>query len=188
MNDTTSDIYTVRSLRADEWPAVKELRLAALQDPVAPIAFLETYDNAVSQPDSFWEERAARAAEGATSGVQQFVAERADGTWVGSVTVLLEEAGTSDWAGFPVERRQGHLVGVFVRPEARGSGVAKELFDASVEWAWGQGAERIRLIVHQDNPRAQGFYRKVGFVPSGVVVPLPQAPGEAELEFVLERS
>lgn len=51
----------------------------------------------------------------------------------------------------------------------------------------GAGAERVRLIVHEDNGRAQGFYRKVGFVPSGVRVPLPQAQGESELELVLER-
>ncbi|RRR69205.1 GNAT family N-acetyltransferase [Streptomyces sp. RP5T] len=178
--------YVIRSVRADEWPAVKELRLAALRDPVAPLAFLETYEEAVVRPDSFWEERTARGAEGADE-VQTIIAEAPDGRWVGTVTVLLEEPGTTDWAGFAVERKQGHLVGVFVRPEERGSGLTDVLFDAAVEWAWAHGAERVRLIVHEDNGRAQRFYRKVGFEPSGVRVPLPQAPGESELEFVLAR-
>ncbi|MEU1270783.1 GNAT family N-acetyltransferase [Streptomyces sp. NPDC005799] len=178
--------YKIRSIRADEWPAAKALRLVALQDPVAPIAFLETYDNALAHPDSFWQERAKGSSEGAT-GAQQIIAEGPDGEWVGTLTVLIEEPGTTDWAGFPVERKQGHIVGVFVRPEYRGIGLTEVLFDAGLEWAWAQGAERVRLIVHEENGRAQRLYRKVGFVPTGVTVPLPQAGGESELEFVLER-
>ncbi len=165
---------------------MKELRLAALRDPVAHLAFLETYEEAAAKPDSFWKERTAGGAEGAL-GVQQIIAEGPDGQWVGTLTVLVEEPGTRDWAGFPVERRQGHIVGVFVRPEERGNGLTEVLFDAGLEWAWGRGAERVRLIVHEENGRAQRFYRKVGFVPSGRTVPLAAAPGETELEFVLER-
>lgn len=178
--------YVIRSIRADEWPAARALRLLALQDPVAHLAFLETYEEALAKPDSFWKERAEGASEGATS-AQQIIAEGPDGEWVGTLTVLIEEAGTEDWAGFPVERRQAHVVAVFVRPECRGIGLTEVLFNAGVEWAWAMGAERVRLIVHEDNGRAQRLYRKVGFVPSGVVVPLEQTPGETELEYVLER-
>ncbi|MFF9330483.1 GNAT family N-acetyltransferase [Streptomyces sp. NPDC014776] len=178
--------YVIRPVRAEEWRAVKELRLASLRDPLAHLAFLETYEQAVDRPDSFWEGRAAGAGEGA-EGARQFVAEVADGRWVGSATVLVEEPGTTDWAGFPVEHRQGHVVGVYVRPEHRGSGLTKELFDAALEWAWGIGLERVRLIVHEENRRAQAFYRKVGFVPTGLTVPLADAPGQSELEFVIER-
>ncbi|MCW7942425.1 acetyltransferase [Streptomyces hygroscopicus] len=179
--------YMIRSIRPDEWPAVKELRLTALQDPVAHLAFLETYQDAVDKPDSFWQERAEGAAEGAL-GVRQIIAEAPDGTWVGTLTVLVEEAGTKDWAGFPVERKQGHLVGVFVRPEHRGTGLTETLFDAGLEWAWARGVERVRLIVHEDNERARTFYRKMGFVPSGLTVPLSEDLGESELEMVLERA
>lgn len=187
MSDSIPDSYVVRAIRADEWSAVKELRLVALQDPAAPVAFLETYEKALTHPDSYWQERAAGASK-VDGGALQFVAEAVDGTWVGSVVVLIEEAGTDDWAGFPVERNQGHVVGVFVRPEWRGGGVTKGLFDAAVEWAWGRGVEAVRLIVHEDNPRAQAFYRKAGFVPTGKTVPLPGQEGEIELEFVLEKA
>ncbi|MEU6098550.1 GNAT family N-acetyltransferase [Streptomyces sp. NPDC047079] len=178
--------YVIRSIRPDEWPAVKELRLAALQDPVARLAFLETFEQASGRPDSYWQGRAAMGAEGAL-GVQQIVAEGEDGRWVGSLTVLIEEAGTKDWAGFPVERRQGHVVGVFVRPEHRGSGLTEALFETGLKWAWGRGVERVRLIVHEENGRARAFYRKVGFVPSGLTVPLSDDTGESELEMVIER-
>ncbi|MYR44965.1 GNAT family N-acetyltransferase [Streptomyces sp. SID5910] len=176
----------IRSIRADEWPAVKELRLRALRDPLAHLAFLETHDDALTRPDAFWQERAAGAAEGA-SGAQQIVAEGPGGLWLGTLTVLMEEAGTTDWAGLPVDRRQGHVVGVYVRPEWRGSGLTKALFDAGLEWAWAAGAERVRLIVHEDNGRARASYLKAGFAPSGRTVPLAGRPEETELEFVIDR-
>ncbi|HZF88483.1 GNAT family N-acetyltransferase [Streptomyces sp.] len=178
--------FEVRAVRAEEWPEVKALRLAALRDPVAHLAFLDTYEAAAARSDSYWRERAAGAAEGA-AGARQVVAVGPGGVWAGTATVLVEEAGTTDWAGFPVERRQGHVVGVFVRPEFRGRGLTERIFTAVLAWSWETGVERVRLIVHEDNERAQGFYRKVGFAPSGAVVPLAGRPDERELEFVLER-
>ncbi|GAA2650538.1 GNAT family N-acetyltransferase [Streptomyces vastus] len=177
----------IRSIRADEWPAVKELRLAGLQDPVAHLAFLETYQEAVAKPDSFWRERAAGAAEGVLER-QQFVAVESGGRWVGSVVVLVEEAEAEGALGGVSEVRQGHLVGVFVRPEWRGRGVTERLFAYALEWAWEVAAvERVRLFVHERNSRAEGFYRKIGFVPSGESVPVPGDPGARELEFVMKR-
>ncbi|MEV7016905.1 GNAT family N-acetyltransferase [Streptomyces sp. NPDC093991] len=178
--------YKVRSLRVDEWPRAKALRLEALRDPVAPIAFMETYESAAARPDSFWRERAERSAEGA-SGAQQIIAEGPDGEWVGTVTVLMEEAGATDWAGLPVERRQGHLVAVFVRPAYRGIGLTEVLFDAGLEWAWAQGAERVRLLVHEDNGRALRAYRRAGFVETGVTMTLGDSSDGRELELAVER-
>ncbi|MFF0386338.1 GNAT family N-acetyltransferase [Streptomyces sp. NPDC004286] len=174
--------YVVRGVREEEWGDVKRLRLDALRDPVAHLAFLETYEDAAARPDSFWRERAA-----GKPGVRQFVAESADGEWAGTVTVLLEEAGGTDWAGYAVERRQGHVVGVFVRPEHRGNGLIQELLDAGVAWAWEQEAERVRLFVHADNPRAQGAYLRAGFKPTGLVVSFSKNEDERELEFTLDR-
>ncbi|MEU0971372.1 GNAT family N-acetyltransferase [Streptomyces sp. NPDC005917] len=181
----TSGDYVVRAIRPDEWEAVKRFRLESLRDPVAPIAFLDTYEEDVARPDSFYQERAARSAEEPSS-ARQFIAEAADGVWAGSLTVLVEEAGSTDWAGAPVARRQGHVVGVYVRPEHRGGGLIKALFDAGVAWAREQGVERVRLLVHEENARAQGAYRKAGFVPSGVLVPFFKDEAETEVEFVLE--
>ncbi|WP_432043584.1 GNAT family N-acetyltransferase [Streptomyces cadmiisoli] len=186
MSTSADERYIVRSIRAVEWPATKELRLTALRDPVAHLAYLETYEEAVARPDSFWQERAASAA-GGSAAARQVIAEGPDGQLVGTLTVLVEEPGTTDWAGFPVERRQGHVVGVYMRPEHRGCGLTELLFDEALEWAWARGLERVRLIVHEDNGRALAFYRKVGFEPSGVTVPLDGQSGSSEREFVLER-
>ncbi|MGW1889786.1 GNAT family N-acetyltransferase [Streptomyces sp. NPDC002004] len=177
--------HVIRAVRAEEWPAVRELRLAALQDPAAPIAFLETYENAAAQPDEFWQGRTTRAAD--SSAVRQFVAEGPDGTWAGSVTVLVEEAGTEGVFGDRIDQRQGHLVGVYVRPEHRGSGVADGLFEAAVDWAASlEGVSRVRLYVHEKNARAEGFYRRAGFVRSGVTTPVAGDPSAQEVELVRE--
>ncbi|UWE10538.1 GNAT family N-acetyltransferase [Actinacidiphila bryophytorum] len=173
----------VRPIRADEWPQVKELRLAALQDPAAPIAFLETYEQAAAEPDSFWQDRAGRASG---TRVRQFVAEGPGGVWGGTVSVLVEEAGSDDVFGVPVRQRQAHVVGVFVRPEHRGSGVIDALFEAAVEWATSVAqATRVRLYVHEDNVRAEAFYRRFGFVRSGVTAPMKDDPAKTEVEMVL---
>ncbi|MCZ9342841.1 GNAT family N-acetyltransferase, partial [Streptomyces sp. TRM76130] len=141
--------YAIRPVRAEEWTAVRELALRMLRDPVAHLAFLDTYEEAAQRPDAFWQERAAGGAAGSKR-ARQVIAEGPGGAWLGTVTVLIEKAGTTDWAGFPVERRQGHVVGVYVRPEWRGSGLTKALFAAALDWAWGRGVERMRLIVHED--------------------------------------
>ncbi|MET9699863.1 GNAT family N-acetyltransferase [Streptomyces sp. NPDC006529] len=186
MNDTSE--YVIRGIRADEWRKVKELRLAALADPVAPIAFLESPAEAAAQPDEFWQDRAERGAQG--SAVRQFVAEAADGRWVGSVTVLLESAGVRGIFGEEIPVDQGHLVGVFVRPEQRGTGLTEALFQGGLDWAWAReepALERVRLFVHEDNARAAAFYRRFGFEPSGTVVPMPGDSGAEELEYLLAR-
>ena len=156
---------TIRRVRADEWQQARALRLDALQDEAAGIAFLETYEHAAAQPDELYQDRAARAAAG--DDVAQFVA--IDGsTWVGSVTVVLRRAGTVDHHGRPVERDVAAVVGVFVDGAHRGSGLVDRLLDAAAQWARDAGTDTLTLGVHADNARAQGAYRRTGFTPSGV--------------------
>ncbi|MFI6385647.1 GNAT family N-acetyltransferase [Streptomyces sp. NPDC050658] len=155
-------------MHADDWPAAKRLRLEALRDPAAPIAFLETYEQAAAQPDQFWKDRAAGSSEGGPN--RQFVAEGPRGDWAGSVTVLVEEPGTEDFTGRPIEHRQAHVVAVFVREEHRGGTVAPNLFRAAVAWALAQrDITRVRLFVHVDNARAEAAYRRAGFERTAVV-------------------
>ncbi len=182
--------YSVRAVRADEWQQIRELRLAALQDPVAHLAFLETYEVAAERPDSFWQERAAGAAEDGPGAVRQFVAEAPDGRWVGTVSVLVERAGTETFFDDAPEVEQTHVVGVFVRDEARGTGVIDALFEAAAEWSWsltGPRIERVRLYVHADNVRAQAVYRRLGYVPTGELVALRGSEVANELEHELLR-
>ncbi|WP_425315266.1 GNAT family N-acetyltransferase [Streptomyces europaeiscabiei] len=51
-----------------------------------------------------------------------------------------------------------------------------------MEWARGVGVERVRLFVNEGNGRAAAFYRRVGFVGSGVTF---EGDEGRELEYVL---
>ncbi|OKJ03321.1 GNAT family N-acetyltransferase [Kitasatospora sp. CB01950] len=178
--------HVIRATTAEDWQRTKGLRLDALRDPVAKIAFLDTYEAASAQPDEHWQERAAGARGDMIA--QQFVAERPDGGLDGSVTVLIERAGRQDVFGGPALVDQAHLVGVFVRPEQRGTGLARELFDAAITFARQLDEPRVaqvRLFVHENNARAQAFYRRMGFARSGLTVPMPGDEASVEHEMVL---
>ncbi|THA65024.1 GNAT family N-acetyltransferase [Streptomyces sp. A0642] len=182
--------YVIRAVRAGEWRSAKELRLAALRDPAAPVAFLETYGQALERSDDFWRERTAGASEEGEGRVRQFVAEAPDGGWAGTVTVLVERPEDEVRFGEAAAVPQAHVVAVFVRPEERGKGLAEELFRAGLDWAWSLGEpliERVRLYVHEDNPRAAAVYRRIGFVPTGESVPMPGDPTARELEYAVAR-
>jgi len=162
----SSNGFVVRRVRADEWQQVKALRLEALQDAAAPIAFLETYDGASAEPGEFWQGRALRSSEGEK--VAQYVAIDAEsGHWLGTATGLREEPGTDDFDGRPIERLQVHVVGVWVHPAHRGVGVLEAVLAGVSGWASAQGIERLRLYVHADNLRARATYRRCGFTETG---------------------
>lgn len=156
---------TVRRVRADEWERVRDLRLESLRDPVAAIAFLETYDASLARPDGFWRERAAGGAAGAR--VAQFVAEADGGAWVGTVTVLVRRAGDVDHHGVTATDDRADLVGVYVAPSGRGSGTIDALIEAAAAWVRGIGLTELWLDVHRDNARARAVYARCGFEETG---------------------
>jgi GNAT superfamily N-acetyltransferase len=155
----------VRRVRLHEWESVRGLRLEAVRDPDAAIAFLSTPAEELARDDAFWQERAAGGALGENSA--QFIA--ADGrTWVGTATVLVREAASLDHLGRVVERARADVVGVYVSPAHRGTGLLARLLDAAAEWARAAGLDVLSLDVHADNARAQAAYRRAGFAPTGV--------------------
>ncbi|MDQ1513892.1 MAG: hypothetical protein QOC59_1734, partial [Microbacteriaceae bacterium] len=48
--------FTVRPTEEDDWQAVRALRLEMLQD--TPIAYLETFEQALDRPEAHWRDRA----------------------------------------------------------------------------------------------------------------------------------
>ncbi|MFJ6385391.1 GNAT family N-acetyltransferase [Kitasatospora sp. NPDC092039] len=179
----------IRRVRIEDWQQARDLRLEALLDPVAAVAFLETHEQAVTRPEEFWQDRTTRAAT--DPHVAQFVAEAEDGRWLGSMTALVERSGGAGaLEGDVVEVDQAHVVAVYVRPEARGTGLALDLIRTVQEWAWSltePRIERVRLFVHEDNPRAEALYRKAGFEPSGVVLSVPGDQRGREVELAVLR-
>ncbi|HCJ49836.1 MAG TPA: GNAT family N-acetyltransferase [Microbacterium sp.] len=154
----------VRRIGLAEWREVRDLRLRAVSDPDAAIAFLTTRDEEERRGDTFWQERAAGGA--LSDDAAQFVAEQ-DGEWIGTATVLLRRGGDVDHLGRAVPAPRADLVGVYVAPDARGRGVFAELCAAAARFAAERGADALTLDVHVDNARARAAYAKVGFTPTG---------------------
>lgn len=161
--------YEVRPVRAHEWREARALRLAALSDDAAPVAFLTTYDDAAARPDEYWQQQtqASSLDAGEEAFARQFVAISEDGTWVGAAVALVEEVGERNYAGSVIDHRGGAVVGVYLRPEHRGHGVMEDVLDAVADWLRARGLPRARLNVHADNARARRLYEKAGFRATG---------------------
>jgi GNAT superfamily N-acetyltransferase len=142
----------ISRLVPDQWAAYRQARLAALAE--APHAFGSTRDREEGLDERRWRERIDSAAT--------FLAWR-DGRPVGTATGLANERGqdyeiSGSW----------QLVGMWVDPAARGSGVADRLVDAVARHARAEGAPALTLWVTDVNDRARAFYQRLGFRMTGV--------------------
>ncbi|MFS0867411.1 GNAT family N-acetyltransferase [Microbacterium sp. 179-B 1A2 NHS] len=153
----------VRRVALAEWREVRDLRLRAVRDPAAPVAFMTTLEQELARDEAFWRERAAGAALSDESA--QFVAVVGD-RWVGTATVLIRPAGEPEGAAGDGPAR-ATVVGVYIDAGHRGSGILARLFDAADEWAGARGAAALTLEVHADNARARAAYTRLGFAPTG---------------------
>jgi ribosomal protein S18 acetylase RimI-like enzyme len=133
----------LRLLTSDDWMALRDARLAALAE--APYAFSSTLAREQEFAEGTWRERAGSG--------------RSFAAWDGDVIVGLA-------SGF-VEDGQWHLVGMWVSPKARGTGVADRLVTAVCELARQSGFTSVTLWVTEVNGRARAFYRRLGFAPTG---------------------
>jgi RimJ/RimL family protein N-acetyltransferase len=136
----------VRPLRPDEWRELREIRLAALLD--APDAFATRYAEAAARGEERWR---TDAVERAT-----FVA--VEGDRIVGMASGWNDSGTA------------RLIQMFVRPEARGRGLADELVAAVARWARELGFARLELGVVEGNVVAERAYARCGFVRVGDLV------------------
>jgi ribosomal protein S18 acetylase RimI-like enzyme len=133
----------VQRLAADDWAQLRDARLKALAD--APYAFASTLAREQQFTEPTWRERAGR---GGTFGAW-------DGDAIVGLATGIDEG--PHW----------QLVGLWVSPKLRGSGVADRLVSAVCELARQSGAMSVTLWVTEENGRARAFYQRFGFVPSG---------------------
>jgi GNAT superfamily N-acetyltransferase len=65
---------------------------------------------------------------------------------------------------------------VFVRADARGTGLGRELVSAAIARARERGCRRMELDTGADNAPAQGLYRSLGFRDNGLFMrrPIPE--------------
>jgi ribosomal protein S18 acetylase RimI-like enzyme len=139
----------IRRLGPTDVAPYRALRLAALA--AEPAAFGADHDEEAARPDAWF---AATLAGNAVFG-----AEAEDGALLGL-------------AGLGVERVRkrahlGTLWGVFVRPEARGRGLARALVAAALEEARARGLAQVQLGVGVANRPALALYTALGFAVFG---------------------
>jgi ribosomal protein S18 acetylase RimI-like enzyme len=155
----------VRRLTEEDWAALRAARLAALAD--APYAFSSTLAREQQFGEQMWRARSRSAVFAAWEGEQI----------VGLATGL--RPGQIDNPGW-------ELVGMWVAPDRRGNGIARNLVTAVCEHARTCGAAQISLWVVEDNDRAIGLYRRLGFLPTGArQLVRPEESGRCEIQLAL---
>jgi GNAT superfamily N-acetyltransferase len=133
---------SIRSGRVDERHALEELQRRA------SLEYSEYRQKLLDNPDIIELPR-AHLADG-----QVRVAE-ADGRVLGFSVVLPRGAGMFQ------------LDGLFVEPGQWGRGIGKALVGAECKRLAAQGGGRLEVVA---NPRAEGFYEKLGFAVAGGVI------------------
>jgi ribosomal protein S18 acetylase RimI-like enzyme len=140
----------IRPARHEEWRALRDLRLRALED--APDAFGSTIDVERAYGEAKWHDWI----DGWDGAVNRCFVAVDDGVWSGMAVGSHEEG-----------RDHVHLYGMWVDPAVRRRSVGTELVRAVLAWGIDRGASQIRLGVTESNPAALDFYRRMGFEDTG---------------------
>lgn len=154
--DRTTALRIHRVTGAD-WISHRELRL----------------DMLASDPEAFW----ADPAEARRRDEQQWRAEiagprihlqaRSEHSVLGGIALL--PAGYTPEHPIPADR--AHIVSLWIRPAARGTGVSRALLAALARLSLHLGRPDLRLDVDDTNAPAQRLYQRLGFTVTGAREP-----------------
>jgi ribosomal protein S18 acetylase RimI-like enzyme len=144
-------MISIRRIRPGEGLLFKDLRLAALKE--SPSAFSSTYGSAIHRSRESWSEQADSTATGTDRCT--FLA-FADESPMGIAAIYRDKR----------KQEEGEILQVWVAPDYRGSGAARELLDTVLRWCAENGIRRVSATITRGNDRALKFYRKYGFAPS----------------------
>ncbi|WP_065964308.1 GNAT family N-acetyltransferase [Curtobacterium sp. UCD-KPL2560] len=151
----------LRRVTADDWQEWRTVRLAALAE--APDAFGSTLADWQDAPEDRWRTRLslpdavdllAVDTEHEHEHEHDHDHARHDHDHVIGMATGVPDVD---------DRRRAELISMWVAPEARGSGVARQLIDAVARAMAEHGAEHLELSVMPDNDRARRTYERAGF-------------------------
>ena len=162
-------VIDLRVLTPDDWPAWRELRLAALAE--APQAFGSRLADWQGEGDreQRWRDRLG-----------------IPGSF--NVIAVLNGQPAGMASGVPAEDSAGaaELISMWVSPAARGRGVGDRLVRAVEDWARQAGAWVLKLAVTEGNDNAIALYRRCGFADTGELGDL--MPDGVRREHVMAKS
>lgn len=133
---------TVRVLDESEWSVYRDVRLRALAE--SPGSFTATLAEEADRDEQFWRDRMTRS--------HRLLAER------GSIPQGIVSLGP-----YEQEPSAAEVFGLYVVPEARGTGVSWRLVEAAAALATQQAYLQLYYWVGTDNGRAVGFAKNFGF-------------------------
>ena len=133
---------TVRVLDESDWSLYRGVRLRALEE--SPGSFTATLAEELDRDEQFWRDLMTRS--------QRLLAER------GSIPQGIVSLGRHKQ-----EPSEGEVFGLYVVPEARGTGVSWRLVEAAAALATEQAYLQLFYWVGTDNGRAIGFAQNFGF-------------------------
>jgi ribosomal protein S18 acetylase RimI-like enzyme len=149
-----SELMHVELLNASNAKRYRCLMLEAYE--LAADAFTSTAEERAAEPESFWVRRIADPA-GLSAAFGAFEGEELLGT------VALE------FAAKPKTRHKALVIGMYVRPAARGAGAGRALLKAAIEHARSMDSLLLlTLTVTEGNAAAISLYRGVGFKEYGI--------------------
>jgi len=143
----------VRRLDEEDWRTLRDIRLRSLTEDHPVLASVEREQGF---KEAHWRMR--------LRGSPWFVATHARRP-VGLVSVIPEP-------GAPADER--HVMGLWVAPEARGTGVGEALLSACARAAAADGAVRLTVWVLDGDDPIEAVLRDAGFSASGVRMPVPR--------------
>jgi ribosomal protein S18 acetylase RimI-like enzyme len=133
--------------------------LRALED--SPGAFTSTIERETAFGEQVWRARTANAAIAGTGAAA-----------IGLVSGIVHEGNM-------------HVAGMWVAPEARGSGAGRALLDWVIEKARAEGYDVVTLDFIEGNAAAQRLYSGAGFRATGPAVPVSTDPTRRQIAMTL---
>jgi ribosomal protein S18 acetylase RimI-like enzyme len=168
MSSDASAGPVVRRSRAEEWSALRDLRLRSLK--ADPQAFGSTLERELEFDEALWKDRALSGSTSATS--CQLVAEDARGQLVGCAAIVELQGAV-------------HVFAMWVDPAWRAQGVGRRLLDMGLAWADATFTGRpIVLEVNPTQAAALRLYESRGFRATGVTNPIGHTPGVTVQEMI----
>jgi ribosomal protein S18 acetylase RimI-like enzyme len=154
-------------LSDEEWPFLRDARLAALYD--SPESFLSRYETEMGYSEDQWRAQFKR-------GFWIVLKDKKD-----NVSGLVGIVKASDV--LPSER---YLEYLWVSPQYRGLGLASSLIESIREYLRLSGITTLRLWVLNGNETAWRLYEKSGFITTHKRQPLRDRPGRYEEQMKLD--
>jgi RimJ/RimL family protein N-acetyltransferase len=152
-NMSESPIH-LRAIQTNDVKAYQHLRLEGLK--LYPKAFSSDYADQAARPMDFWVQRVSSACNSPDQII--YLAETPAGL-VGTAGLVRGES--------PKERHNALLVGIYVKTDYQGQGLAEKLITACLDWGHSQGIQIVKLGVGAYNTAAIRLYQRLGFVQYG---------------------